>query len=55
MNKQWMCGFPDKLVILTVGDYLVSVYGAEDLVDNFQNHLTAAYASAVVVCDAPIE
>ena len=21
-NKQWMCGFPDKLVILTVGDYL---------------------------------
>lgn len=46
MNKQWMCGFPDKLVILTVGDYLVSVYGAEDLVDNFQNHLTAAYASA---------
>ena len=55
MNKQWMCGFPDKLVIVTVGDYMVSVYGAEDLVDNFQKHLTAAYTSAVVVCDAPIE
>ena len=55
LNKQWMCGFPDKLVIVTVGSYAVSVYGAEDLVDNFQQHLTAAYGSAVVVCDTPIE
>ena len=55
MNKQWMCGFPDKLVIVTVSDYLVSVYGAEDLVDNFQKHLTEVYPSAVIACDAPIE
>ena len=26
-NKQWMCGFPDKLVIATLGNYVVSVYG----------------------------
>ena len=35
MSRQWMCGFPDKLVILTLGDYVISCYGAEDLVDQF--------------------
>ena len=29
LARQWLCGFPEKLVILTVGDYIVSVFGAE--------------------------
>ena len=33
LDRHWMCGFPDKLVIVTVGDYVVSVYGYTDLVD----------------------
>ena len=54
MSRQWMCGFPDKLVIATLGNYVVSCYGAEDLVDTFRDKLTAAYADAAVVCDEPI-
>ena len=54
MSRQWMCGFPDKLVILTLGDYVVSCYGAEDLVDQFSGKVTAAFADAVVVCDEAI-
>ena len=27
MGRQWMCGFPDKLVVISVDDYLVSVFG----------------------------
>ncbi len=54
MARQWMCGFPDKLVIATLGNYVVSCYGAEDLVDTFRDKLTAAYADAAVVCDEPI-
>ena len=26
-NKQWMCGFPDKLVVFTYDRYVVALYG----------------------------
>lgn len=54
MSRQWMCGFPDKLVILTLGNYVVSCYGAEDLVDQFSGKVTETFADAAVVCDEPI-
>ena len=53
-SKQWMCGFPDKLVVLTLGDYVVSCFGAEELVDEFSEKVTAAFSGASVVCDEPI-
>lgn len=50
VNNQWMCGFPDELIIVTVGeDYLVTAFGAADLVDNFQNKLVEVYGDAAVV------
>ena len=54
MSRQWMCGFPDKLVIVTCGDYIVSCFGAEDLVDQFRDTVTAAFSGASVACDEPI-
>jgi len=54
MNRQWMCGFPDKLVVITMGQFVVSVYGAEDLVDTFRDKLQNCFSSAVVVYDEPI-
>ena len=53
-NTQWMCGFPDKLVVITMGQFVVSVYGAEDLVDTFRDKLQNCFSSAVVVYDEPI-
>lgn len=38
-QRQWMCGFPDKVAVAVVGEYVVSVFGAEDLVDGFMSHL----------------
>ena len=54
MSRQWMCGFPDKLVIVTYGDYIVSCFGAEDLVDQFRDAMTAAFDGASVACDGAI-
>lgn len=54
MNRQWMCGFPDKLMVLTMGQFVVSVYGAEDLVDTFRDKLQNCFSSAAVVYDEPI-
>ena len=49
-----MCGFPDKMVIAKVSGCIVSVYGAEDLVNTFRDKLTAAYENAEIVYDEAI-
>ena len=37
MNKQWICGIPETLVILNVvNTYLLTAYGAKDIVDTFR-------------------
>lgn len=47
LNRQWMCGFPDDLVIYSVGtSYVAAVFGAGDLVDNFEEELQETYSSA---------
>lgn len=52
MNRQWMCGFPDDLVVYSVGaNYVVAVFGAEDVVDNFEDALETAYASTKILYD----
>ncbi len=53
-GKQWMCGFPDKLVILTSGQYVVSVYGNESLVNTFRDKFVAAHSGASTVYDEAI-
>lgn len=54
MQRQWLCGFPDKLVIVKVEGYLVSFFGETEIVDTFMTKLTAAYADAQTLCDEPI-
>ena len=54
LARQWMCGFPEKLVILTVGNYIVSVFGAAELTDTFTAKLSAEYSLTKQLCDVPI-
>lgn len=50
LGNQWMCGFPDKLLIVTIGEnYVVSVFGNADTIKEFQSVLTAEYADAAKV------
>ena len=53
-QRQWMCGFPEKLVVATVDDYVVSFFGAGDLIEAFKTQLTAAYAAAEVRYDESV-
>ena len=47
MNRQWMCGFPDDLVIYSVGaNYVAAAFGAEEVVDDFEDSLEEVYKSA---------
>lgn len=52
--KHWMCGFPDKLVIVTVGQSVLSVYGNEELLNTFRDKLLASYSAATAVYDEAI-
>ena len=54
LARQWLCGFPEKLVILTVDDYIVSVFGAGELTDTFIAKLSAEYSSAKQLFDVPV-
>lgn len=54
LARQWMCGFPEKLVILSVGNYIVSVFGAAELTDTFTAKLSAEYSLTKQLCDVPI-
>ena len=50
LNNQWMCGFPDKLIIVTVnGDYVVSAFGNGEVIDYFKAAITTVYGDAAVV------
>lgn len=53
-SRQWICGFPDRLLVAYVGNCLIGVFGAEDLVQTFETQLTAAYANVVIVSTDPI-
>ena len=54
-GKQWMCGFPDKLVVASMGQYVVSVYGDEELVNTFRDKLKGSYPSVTVLYDENLD
>ena len=55
LKRQWMCGFPDKLVVASVDDVVLAFFGKNDNLDTFKAKLTAAYESAEVISESPIE
>ena len=54
MQRQWLCGFPDKVVIVAVDDYLVSFFGNNEIIDTFKAKLISAYPSAEVLSEDAI-
>lgn len=52
-QQRWMCGFPDKVVVISVGDYVVMAYGSEDNIKNLVTACTTVEASSKVLIDAP--
>ncbi len=49
MNNQWMCGIPEKLIIVTVGDdYILYAFGNGQVIDAFKTAVSTLYADAAV-------
>ncbi|MBR2329340.1 MAG: bacteriocin transport accessory protein [Clostridia bacterium] len=53
-GRQWMCGFPEELLVMTVGDYVISAFGAKDLLDVFEANTLKAYDMMKVAYREPI-
>lgn len=53
-GRQWMCGIPETLLIVSVDGFVVTAFGANDIVSNFKAKLTGEFASAQVLVEKPI-
>lgn len=55
LNRQWMCGFPETLIIVQVGeDYVVTAFGNGEIVETFKTKLTAQYPEASILVEEAI-
>ncbi len=54
-GQRWMCGFPDKVVVISVDNYLVLAYGHEGNINNLSAACSAVDSSTKVLVDAPAE
>lgn len=50
MNRQWMCGFPETLIIVVIDDnYVLSAFGNGEIIETFKNKTTSAFENATVL------
>ena len=55
LNNQWMCGFPEQLLIRSFGDsYVLVAFGINDAMTPFEKHLTEAYPGMETIASEPI-
>ncbi len=53
-GNEWMCGFPERLIITQVGDVVVVAFGVGDLMTPYAESLSAAHADAITLYDEEI-
>ena len=53
-SNHWMCGFPEKLLIVSISDYVVVSFGAADITETFKTKLLASYDIAVIEIEEAI-
>ena len=53
-GNQWMCGFPETLIVYEIGGYVLVAFGVNDAINPFLNHLATAYAGATELVNEPI-
>lgn len=52
-GQQWMCGFPDKVVVISVDDYVIMAYGYEDILNDLVDACSVVAPGSRVLVDAP--
>jgi len=47
--RQWICGFPERLVCISYENYMIVAFGAEDIINNLITYSQSALGSGAVV------
>ena len=50
-NNAWICGFPERYLIMRVGDVMLFSYGLDDSLTAWKNAVASVYAEAEVLYD----
>lgn len=52
LNNQWICGFPEKLILCQIGEqYVVSAFGNGEMIEYFKTQLQEQYPGVTVVAE----
>ena len=54
LNTQWICGFPDTLIINAGGGYVITAYGQGDIMESFKTKVQSALEGSEVMVEVPI-
>lgn len=55
LSRQWICGIPDKLIVLHVdGGYVITAFGNGELIETFKGKALSVLSGAKVVEEAQI-
>ncbi|MBD5156535.1 MAG: hypothetical protein HDT13_02725 [Butyrivibrio sp.] len=54
-GNQFMCGFPEKIVVITAGDYVIYAFGLENTVNGFKEAAQKKLEGAKIVCEQRME
>ena len=55
LNNQWMCGFPETLLIRNFSDaYVLVAFGVNDAMTPFEKHLSEVYPGMETITNEPI-
>lgn len=55
LNNQWMCGFPETLLIRNFSDaYVLVAFGVNDAMTPFEKHLSETYPGMETITNEPI-
>ncbi len=52
LARQWMCGFPETLVIIEVEGCVISAFGNGEIIQLFKDKIAASYSATVLVEEA---
>ena len=54
-NTRWMCGFPERVVVVSIGEYVIVAFGRDDLINKFKAKCLAVDSSAKLLIDNAID
>lgn len=53
-GRQWMCGLPEKYVVISAGNCVLTAFGLADNIESFKTAATTALANAEVLAEGDI-